>query len=101
MKKYLVGIGLILVAVAAWVFVTLRKISAPAPVFRRPAKGNPRQGLSNRVIQSGGVARGYWLYVPSGYQPGTPVPLVLNLHGFASSAWGQRFFSRWDKLAEK
>ncbi len=101
MKKFLLVTTVLFIALAAWVVVTVRKMTSPAPIFHRPARGAPRPGLSNRVILSGGQPRGYWLFVPQGYHPGTPTPLVLSLHGFASSAHGQRHFSRWDKLAEK
>ncbi len=32
--------------------------------------------------------RTYWLYVPSGYQPGTPAPLVMMLHGCTQTGDG-------------
>jgi poly(hydroxyalkanoate) depolymerase family esterase len=42
----------------------------------------------------------YEQYVPSTYQPGTPVPLVVALHGCTENADVYRQLSGWDKLAE-
>lgn len=101
MKKYWVFPLVILTALGFWVAVIIRRLTNPRAVFNNPQKGKPKPGLSSRVIDSGGIKRGFLLYVPSGYKPGVPLPLVLNLHGFASSASGQMHLSRWEKLAEK
>jgi poly(hydroxyalkanoate) depolymerase family esterase len=42
----------------------------------------------------------YELYVPSTYRAGTPVPLVVALHGCTQTADGFRLLTRWDALAE-
>jgi poly(hydroxyalkanoate) depolymerase family esterase len=42
----------------------------------------------------------YQLYVPSTYQPGVAMPLVVALHGCTQSADGFRRLTRWDALAE-
>jgi len=42
----------------------------------------------------------YELYVPSTYNAGTPVPLVVALHGCTQTGDGFRLLSRWDALAE-
>src|SRR5258705_3281148 len=42
----------------------------------------------------------YELYVPSTYQAGTPLPLVVALHGCTQTADGFRQLTRWDTLAE-
>jgi poly(hydroxyalkanoate) depolymerase family esterase len=62
------------------------------------------------LAQSGGLSTGdytgpagsqhYELYVPSTYQAGTAVPLVVALHGCTQSATQFRELSQWDKLAE-
>lgn len=44
-------------------------------------------------MESGGVTREYRLHVPASYAAGTAVPLVLNLHGFASNALEQEILS--------
>jgi poly(hydroxyalkanoate) depolymerase family esterase len=43
---------------------------------------------------------GYELYVPSTYRAGTPVPLVVALHGCTETADVYRQLSGWDSLAE-
>ncbi len=42
----------------------------------------------------------YQLYVPSSYQAGTSVPLVVALHGCTQTADQFRLLTRWDALAE-
>jgi poly(hydroxyalkanoate) depolymerase family esterase len=42
----------------------------------------------------------YELYVPSTYQAGTPVPLVVALHGCGQTAAQFRALTRWDALAD-
>jgi poly(hydroxyalkanoate) depolymerase family esterase len=42
----------------------------------------------------------YELYIPSTYNAGTPVPLVVALHGCTQTADQFRLLSRWDALAE-
>ena len=45
-------------------------------------------------------AQHYLLYVPSAYTPGTPMPLVVALHGCTQTADGFRLLTRWDAQAE-
>jgi len=47
-----------------------------------------------------GIARNYQIFVPSNYDPLTPVPLVLNYHGLGSDAFEQRYYSLFDAVAE-
>jgi poly(hydroxyalkanoate) depolymerase family esterase len=42
----------------------------------------------------------YMGYVPTSYQAGSPVPLVVALHGCTQSADEFRQLTRWDQLAE-
>ncbi|MCW3017649.1 MAG: hypothetical protein JWO02_4741 [Solirubrobacterales bacterium] len=42
----------------------------------------------------------YELYIPSTYKAGTPMPLVVALHGCTQTADQFRLLSRWDALAE-
>lgn len=44
--------------------------------------------------------RMYRLHVPSGYQDGTAVPLVIDIHGYSSSAAGQRDASGMYELSD-
>jgi len=51
-------------------------------------------------LQSGGRTRQVIVHVPAHYTGKTPVPLVLNLHGSASTAQGQELFSGMDVTAD-
>ena len=44
--------------------------------------------------------RDYWVYVPSGYQPATPVPLVVVLHGCTVTVDQQEAGTRYTALAD-
>ena len=47
-----------------------------------------------------GAERDYRLYIPSGYDPASPAPLVFNLHGYTSNAEGQEGYSDMNTVAE-
>jgi len=48
----------------------------------------------------GGILREYRLYVPNVYNPATPVPLVLNLHGYTSSNTAQELYGDFRAIAD-
>lgn len=52
------------------------------------------------TIQSGGLTRDYRLYIPAMYNGSMPVPLVLNLHGYASFAAQQEFYGDFRPIAD-
>lgn len=56
---------------------------------------------TNGSMLSSGVERKYLLHVPETYDPSTPSPLVLSIHGFSS--WPQNLMetSRWNDLADR
>jgi polyhydroxybutyrate depolymerase len=56
---------------------------------------------TNGVIESSGQRRRYLLYVPTTYDPSTPTPLVISLHGFAEWPAHQRDISGWNDLADE
>ena len=56
---------------------------------------------TNGKIVSSGVKRSYLLYVPGSYDPATPTPLVVSIHGFAEWPAHQAQMTRWNDLAEK
>lgn len=64
-------------------------------------EGSLQVGWSARTVISGGRERCYYLYVPVGYDPARPVPLVVSLHGFLSNPASQAWISGWHKLAEQ
>lgn len=58
------------------------------------------QSTLSGTIQSGGLTREYLLYVPASYQPGTPAPLVLNLHGYSSNNVEQLLYGDFRPIAD-
>ena len=60
--------------------------------------------ISNRTngkIISSGETRRYLLYVPESYDPGSPTPLVFNIHGYAQWPANQKDISNWNDLADE
>lgn len=57
-------------------------------------------GTRTVQLMSGGLARDYILHVPHGYA-GKPAPLVINMHGFLSSASQQETWSAMDAVADR
>jgi polyhydroxybutyrate depolymerase len=47
-----------------------------------------------------GILRDHRLYVPAIYSPGTPVPLVFNLHGYTSNNVQQEFYGDFRPIAD-
>ncbi|MDX1991918.1 MAG: PHB depolymerase family esterase [bacterium] len=88
--------------------LTLSIASAALPE-RAQAQTNPACSASVRValgeseqtLEHDGRDRAYLLYIPEGYDPTQPTPLVISIHGFASSASQQRTFSGWNDLADE
>jgi polyhydroxybutyrate depolymerase len=52
-------------------------------------------------LQHDGNARSYEIYVPSAYDEETPLPVVLNFHGFTSSGPLQQDGTKMNELAER
>lgn len=52
-------------------------------------------------LRHGGEARSYELYVPPSYDGTTPLPVVLNFHGFTSSGLLQQEGTKMDELASR
>ncbi len=57
--------------------------AAPSAGCRAPA---PTAGSTKRTVTSGGSSRWFWLDVPPAVSAGTPMPLVLDLHGYSEGA---------------
>ncbi|MEX0750934.1 MAG: PHB depolymerase family esterase [Dehalococcoidia bacterium] len=72
--------------------------SASSPGCRTSA--DPALGDSDHVMQSGGLQRTYVLHLPPTYDGATPLPLILNLHGFGSNGRQQAAYSRFPVLAD-
>ncbi len=58
------------------------------------------QQTINGTITHGGLQREYILYVPAMYTPGTPVPLILNFHGYTSAAFEQMYYGDFRPIAD-
>jgi polyhydroxybutyrate depolymerase len=84
----------LITALASW-FV------GPSLRCEQPSSGSVQAGWSARRLVSGDVDRCYHLYVPSGYDPAQPPPLVVSYHGFLSSPNTNSLLTRWSKLAEQ
>jgi polyhydroxybutyrate depolymerase len=56
---------------------------------------------TNGKIVSSGQDRTYLLFVPTTYDPATPTPLVICIHGFAEWPAHQMQISGWNDLAEE
>lgn len=56
---------------------------------------------TNGSIVSSGQEREYLLYVPASYDPATPAPLVISLHGAALWPAAQMEISRWNRIANE
>ncbi len=64
-----------------------------------PAEDAP--GDYTGELVSNGITRTYRLHIPTGYRPDTPLPLLLNLHGFASNPIQQERLSGMSALADQ
>ena len=65
--------------------------------------GNPSLGPgthSGIQVDVNGTLREFNLFVPAGYDPNTPAPLVLNFHGLMGSPDGQADFSQFNDTAD-
>ena len=60
-----------------------------------------RLNRTNGEIVSSGEKRSFLVYVPSSYEPATPTPLVISLHGFVEWPAHQMEISHWNDLAEE
>jgi polyhydroxybutyrate depolymerase len=58
-------------------------------------------GVGEQRLTSGGRERVYRLFVPSGYDGRTALPLVLDMHGSGGTAEGQAATSRFEALAAR
>lgn len=56
---------------------------------------------TNGQLEIAGQERRYFLYVPESYDPSTPTPLVITIHGFAQWPAHQMQISGWNELADR
>lgn len=96
-KIFAIALLLIFVVAAIGIFYT----SGPSLSCFFPKVGPLQPGTSARTLLSGERERCYLLYVPDEFDPSKPIPVVFSLHGFASNPAGQRFISRWERIADR
>ncbi|MDH3623527.1 MAG: hypothetical protein OEQ49_06600 [Myxococcales bacterium] len=65
------------------------------------ADGTLDQSVVHVDLEFGGESRSYELHVPPSYDGNTPMPLLLNFHGFTSNGPQQQFFSEMDGTADE
>jgi poly(3-hydroxybutyrate) depolymerase len=58
-----------------------------------------KDDITKELITSNGKPRAYYLYVPSTIKTGTPVPLIIMLHG--SNRTGVTLVEKWKDYAKK
>ena len=58
------------------------------------------QEVTETSIFHDGIDRSYILYVPESYNDNSPVPLILNLHGYSSNAGQQMIYSNFYPIAD-
>lgn len=73
----------------------------PAVSVCDPARPADAAGMTRNELESGGLQRGYVLYVPETYDPTVPTALVISIHGFASWPEQQMDISEWNALADE
>ena len=75
--------------------------TGPSLQCTSPDQGPAQAGWSARTLLSGSRERCYHLYVPPGYDPSQPTPVVFSLHGYVLNPDTQAAISRWHRLANK
>ena len=58
------------------------------------------QNYMDGSIMHDGLQRDYKIYVPAIYQPGTPVPVVFNFHGYTSDNFQQSLYADFRSIAD-
>jgi len=81
-------------------------IDAPASIGDGPATPEvcgtrtDRRGSTSRSVMVAGVKRTYQVYLPSGVDPTTPIPLVYVFHGYTMSGSEMISLTGYDAIAD-
>ena len=75
--------------------------AATLPAQSVPAAASPALAGEPRTLEAGGVTRRYFLYLPSTWHRGRPVPLVLVFHGGGGRASDIAPHTGFSRLAER
>src|SRR3954449_7020677 len=108
MKRHLLALGLVFaLTLAGAAQAQARQADAQPFATNVPMAagttgcGKPfTKGLTLGTLTSSGVQRTYRLYVPAGYVATKSTPLVLNFHGYGSTAKEQEAYSHMTKQAD-
>jgi poly(hydroxyalkanoate) depolymerase family esterase len=87
------GLAKALVAALALAAVPYAAVAAPSDL----GSGKTTHGVTNFK----GDRFPYLLYTPPSYRPGSPVPLVVMVHGCQTTAAQEEQVTRFDKLADR
>lgn len=52
-------------------------------------------------VVADGITDTWYTYVPESYNPATPTPLVISLHGGLMTGWGQAVYTSWVNVADR
>jgi poly(hydroxyalkanoate) depolymerase family esterase len=86
----------------AVLLILLLCVAMPAAAAGGNDNGSARAGSFQRFVYSGPAgSRPYMLYVPSGYSPRKPEPLVVMLHGCSQTALSFAASTGMNTLAER
>jgi len=78
----------------------IRPRRTPVPDAPRPCE-HFEPGDRNETLRSGDLDRTYIVHIPPQYDALTPLPVVLNLHGYGSNARNQAAYSRLPQKADE
>lgn len=95
MKRFIIG-ALLLAMSAGFTFTASAQESASCEGFPTPEIGESIHSFTYDDTE-----RFYMVYVPESYDASAPSPLVLSIHGFASSATRNRDNSQWNPVADE
>ncbi len=84
LAKILLGITILVIVLFLFVAITFRLVNR-----------------TNGALVSSGERRAYLLYVPENYNPESPTPLVISIHGYAEWPAHQAQISRWNDVADE
>ena len=94
--------GALLPRVVAAMLLALALTSVSTPPAQANCQSNVlTAGETNRSLTFGGRTRTYILHVPPGYTAKKPIPLVIDMHGFTSSASAQAGLSGFRQKADQ
>lgn len=61
----------------------------------------PLRLQEHRGVVVDGTTDVWYTYVPASYDPTTPAPLVVSLHGGLMTGWAQAVYSSWTAVADR